>query len=235
MKMKKLLSIGALTLAIATCTTIGASAADVAGRDNKRQAMQSIVTKGLDGGRVFNDIPISAQTEVGDYLTDAFINETNEFLENNKLNVYFDEAENKEVSWKIEKDDNLYVVQKNIVKTLRTLNKEEKDEAVYYIKKYLLSKLEQFENASSESNAKLVETINKYFKTTKYGTLTVGINRDNAKTVTLVKSGKIVAQVNTNNVYKVADKLNSIKNYDDLKNLILEYYPDAEDYLNNIK
>ena len=234
MKMKKLLSIGALTLAIATCTTIGASAADVAGRDNKRQAMQSIVTNGLNGGKVFNDISISAQTKVGNYLTDTFINETNEFLENNKLNVYFDENNNL-VTWKIEENDNLYVVQKNIVKTLRILNKEQKDEAVYSIKKYLLSKLEQFENASSESNAELVETINKYFKTTKYGTLTVGINSDNAKTVTLVKSGKIVAQVNTNNVYKVADKLNSIETYEDLKKLILEYYPDAEKYLNNIK
>ena len=234
MKMKKLLSIGALTLAIATCTTIGASAADVAGRDNKRQAMQSIVTNGLNGGKVFNNIPISAKTEVGNYLTDTFINETNEFLKNNELNTYLDENNNL-VTWKIEETDNLYVVQKNIVKTLRILNKEQKDEAVYSIKKYLLSKLEQFENASSESNAKLVETINKYFKTTKYGTLTVGINSDNAKTVTLVKSGKIVAQVNTSNVYKVADKLNSIETYEDLKNLILEYYPDAEDYLNNIK
>ena len=234
MKMKKLLSIGALTLAIATCTTIGASAADVAGRDNKRQAMQSIVTNGLNGGKVVNDIPISAKTEVGNYLTDTFINETNEFLKNNKLNTYVDENNNL-VTWKIEETDNLYVVQKNIVKTLRTLNKEQKDEAVYSIKKYLLSKLEQFENASSESNAELVETINKYFKTTKYGTLTVGINSDNAKTVTLVKSGKIVAQVNTSNVYKVADKLNSIETYEDLKNLILEYYPDAEDYLNNNK
>ncbi len=234
MKMKKLLSIGALTLAIATCTTIGASAADVAGRDNKRQAMQSIVTNGLNGGKVFNDISISAKTEVGNYLTDTFINETNEFLKNNELNTYVDENNNL-VTWKIEETDNLYVVQKNIVKTLRTLNKEQKDEAVYSIKKYLLSKLEQFENASSESNAELVETINKYFKTTKYGTLTVGINSDNAKTVTLVKSGKIVAQVNTSNVYKVADKLNSIETYEDLKNLILEYYPDAEDYLNNNK
>lgn len=234
MKMKKLLSIGALTLAIATCTTIGASAADVAGRDNKRQAMQSIVTNGLNGGKVFNDISISAKTEVGNYLTDTFINETNEFLKNNELNTYLDENNNL-VTWKIEETDNLYVVQKNIVKTLRILNKEQKDEAVYSIKKYLLSKLEQFENASSESNAELVETINKYFKTTKYGTLTVGINSDNAKTVTLVKSGKIVAQVNTSNVYKVADKLNSIETYEDLKNLILEYYPDAEDYLNNIK
>lgn len=234
MKMKKLLSIGALTLAIATCTTIGASAADVAGRDNKRQAMQSIVTNGLNGEEVFNDISISAKTEVGNYLTDTFINETNEFLKNNELNTYLDENNNL-VTWKIEETDNLYVVQKNIVKTLRILNKEQKDEAVYSIKKYLLSKLEQFENASSESNAKLVETINKYFKTTKNETLTVGINSDNAKTVTLVKSGKIVAQVNTSNVYKVADKLNSIETYEDLKNLILEYYPDAENYLNNIK
>lgn len=234
MKMKKLLSIGALTLAIATCTTIGASAADVAVRDNKRQAMQSIVTNGLNGEEVFNDISISAKTEVGNYLTDTFINETNEFLKNNELNTYLDENNNL-VTWKIEETDNLYVVQKNIVKTLRILNKEQKDEAVYSIKKYLLSKLEQFENASSESNAKLVETINKYFKTTKNETLTVGINSDNAKTVTLVKSGKIVAQVNTSNVYKVADKLNSIETYEDLKNLILEYYPDAENYLNNIK
>lgn len=234
MKMKKLLSIGALTLAIATCTTIGASAADVAGRDNKRQAMQSIVTNGLNGEEVFNDISISAKTEVGNYLTDTFINETNEFLKNNELNTYLDENNNL-VTWKIEETDNLYVVQKNIVKTLRILNKEQKDEAVYSIKKYLLSKLEQFENASNDSNSKLVEKINQYFKTTKYGTLTVGINSDNVKTVTLVKNKKVLAQVNTNNVYKVADKLDSIENYDDLKALILEYYPSAGDYLDQIK
>ncbi|ETJ34497.1 hypothetical protein Q604_UNBC11078G0001, partial [human gut metagenome] len=98
--------------------------------------------------------------------------------------------------------DNLYAIQKNIVKTLRNLDAVQKDEAVYSIKKYLLSKLEEFENASNDSNSKLVEKINQYFKTTKYGTLTVGINSDNVKTVTLVKNKKVLAQVNTNNVYK---------------------------------
>ena len=234
MKMKKLLSIGALTLAIATCTTIGASAADVVGKDNKRQAMQDMVTNGLNGGKVFNNISISAKTEVGDYLTSTFIEETNEFLEDNHLNTYVDD-DNETVTWKIEKTDNLYAIQKNIVKTLRNLDAVQKDEAVYSIKKYLLSKLEEFENASNDSNSKLVEKINQYFKTTKYGTLTIGINSNNVKTVTLVKNKKVLAQVNTNNVYKVADKLDSIENYDDLKALILEYYPSAGDYLDQIK
>jgi len=40
---------------------------------------------------------------------------------------------------------------------------------------------------------------------------------DNAKTVSLVKNSKILAQINTNNVYKVADKLESVNSYDDLK------------------
>lgn len=232
MKMRKLLSIGALTLAIVSCTTIGASAAEVYGKENKRQAMRDMVTNVLDDGKVFYNADVKATTPVGDYLTDKFIEETNAFLEDNNLNVYF---ENESVTWSITKDDNLYAIQKNIVKTLKSLDKEAKDTAVYSIKKYLLSKLEEFEAASKGSDDQLKEIINEYFNTEKYGVLTVGRNMDNAKTVTLTKNGKIVAQVNTNNVYKVVDKLNEVKNYDDLKALILEYYPDAEKYLNSIK
>lgn len=227
MKMRKLLSIGALTLAIVSCTTIGASAAEVSGKENKRQAMRDMVTNVLEDGKVFYNADVKATTPVGDYLTDKFIEETNDFLEDNDLNVYF---ENESVKWSITKDDDLYAIQKNIVKTLKSLDKEAKDTAVYSIKEYLLSKLEEFEAASKGSDDKLKEIINEYFNTEKYGVLTVGRNMDNAKTVTLTKNGKIVAQVNTNNVYKVVDKLNEVKNYDDLKALILEYYPEILEY-----
>ena len=136
MKMRKLLSIGALTLAIVSCTTIGASAAEVSGKENKRQAMRDMVTNVLEDGKVFYNADVKATTPVGDYLTDKFIEETNAFLEDNNLNVYF---ENESVTWSITKDDNLYAIQKNIVKTLKSLDKEAKDTAVCSIKKYLLS------------------------------------------------------------------------------------------------
>ncbi len=116
----------------------------------------------LSGGFDCINISISAKTEVGDYLTSTFIEKTNEFLEDNHLNTYVDD-DNETVTWKIEKTDNLYAIQKNIVKTLRNLDAVQKDEAVYSIKKYLLSKLEEFENASNDSNSKLVEKINQYF------------------------------------------------------------------------
>lgn len=235
MKIKKLLSICALTLSIVSCTTIGASAAEVAGKQNKSQVIQDVIKGGLNGKGVFNNINITANTKVGEYLTDNFIDETNKFLAEKNLNTYWDDVDGKDLPWKIEKTNTLYDIQKNVLKTLKGLDASQKDAAVKSIKDYLLSKLTVFEDASKNSNGKLLEEINKYFRTSKYGTLSVGQNSDNAKTVTLMKSGKVVAQVNSNNIYKAVDKLNSINNYEDLKALILKYYPDADNYINSIK
>ena len=235
MKMKKLLSIGALTLTLISCISIGASAAEVVGGQNKRDAMEAVVTKGLNGGQVLYGVNIKASTQVGNYLTTGFIDETNKFLADNDLNVYFDAEENANVEWQIKSTDTLYTIQKNIVKTLKSLDKDKKDAAVVEIKDYLLGKLNEFKDASQASDAELVSKINEYFKVSKYGALTVGTNMDNAKTVSLVKNNKILAQVNTNNVYKVADKLEAVNSYDELKDLILGYYPNAEKYLDNLK
>lgn len=235
MKMKKLLSIGALTLTLVSCISIGASAAEVVGGENKRDAMEAVVTKGLNGGQVLYGVNIKASTQVGNYLTTGFIDETNKFLADNDLNVYFDAEENANVEWQIKSTDTLYTIQKNIVKTLKSLDKDKKDAAVVEIKDYLLGKLNEFKDASQASDAELVSKINEYFNVKKYGALTVGTNMDNAKTVSLVKNNKILAQVNTNNVYKVSDKLEAVNSYDELKDLILGYYPNAEKYLDNLK
>ena len=205
MKMKKLLSIGALALTIVSCISIGASAAEVAGAGNKKEAMEAIVTKGLSGGQVLYGVNITANTKVGSYLTNDFIEEANKFLASNNLNLT------------IKSTDTFKDIKGNVLETLSSLDATSRDAAVVAIRDYLLDKLSEFEEASSTSNSALVSKIKEYFKTGNYGTLTVGTNMDNAKTVSLVKNSKILAQINTNNVYKVADKLESVNSYDDLK------------------
>ena len=232
MKKKKLLSMSALALALASSISISASAADFS-KGDKREAAKQIVTNGLNGKVVVSGTNVTANTKVNYYLTDKFINETNDFLKNNELNVYLDGEE--KIQWEIKDTDNLYDIQKNILKTLKSLDEKEKDDAVIEIRNYLLDKLEEFKKASNESNNALKEIVNKYFKTSRYGTLTVGINSDNAKTVTIEKSGKIVLQINSQNVYTVSNKLEGINNYEDFKNLVLEYYPDAQQYVQNTK
>lgn len=228
MKMKKLLSIGALSLTLVSCISIGASAAEVVGVNNKENAMESIVKNGLNSKKVFYGVEITADTKVGSYLTTNFIDETNKFLVDKDLNVYFDAEKNVDVEWKIEKSDTITSILVKVAKTLKSLDKDAKNAAVVEIKDYLLGKLSEFEDASQKSNNELISKINEYFNTKRYGELTVGTNMDNAKTVTLEKNNKILAQVNTNNVYKVADKLESVNNYDELKALIIKYYPDAQ-------
>ena len=233
MKMRKLLSIGALTLAVVSCTSIGASATEVAGQANKKQAMQAMVTNGLNGGNPFNAVPINAKTSVGNYLTADFIKEVNTELQDKGLNKYTENGQEK--TWEVNPKDNYYAIQKNIAKTIRSLDVEKRNQALKDIKDYLQKKLKDFEDASSKSDEALKGEVTKYLIVPSGSTLTVGSNSDNLRVVSLEKNGKIIAQINSGNVYKAAEKLDSVENYEQLKSLIMTYYPDAEKYFNSIK
>lgn len=233
MKMRKLLSIGALTLAVVSCTSIGASAAEVAGPNNKKQAMQAMVQKGLDGGNVFDAVSINAKTSVGKYLTATFIREINEELEKKELNKY---TENGQETWEVKPTDNYYAIEKNIAKTIRSLDEEKRNKALNDIKNFLKEKLDEFKEASLDSDKALKDKVEEYLIVPSGSTLTVGKNSDKLRVVSLENknNGKIIAQINSGNVYKAAEKLDSVKDYDQLKSLIMSYYPGAKDYYDKV-
>ncbi|NME83755.1 hypothetical protein [Clostridium sp. SM-530-WT-3G] len=219
MKMKKLISIGALVLTITTCTSVNAFAST--STSIKHEALQSVIKNGLDGENefIFNRLNINAHTPIGNYLTDNFISEANEIL--------------KDYEVKIESNDNYYKVQKKIALKIRTLNEEQKTKALGEIKTFLNTKLDSFLNLNDSD---LKSKVNDYFKASSYGTLTVGRNSNNNRTVTLEdKNGNVLIQVNSSHVYRAKAKLDSVNTYDELKKLILSYYPDAKDYFDKIK
>ena len=219
MKMKKLISIGALVLTITTCTSVNAFAST--STSIKHEALQSFIKNGLDGENefIFNRLNINAHTPIGNYLTDNFISEANEIL--------------KDYEVKIESNDNYYKVQKKIALKIRTLNEEQKTKALGEIKTFLNTKLDSFLNLNDSD---LKSKVNDYFKASSYGTLTVGRNSNNNRTVTLEdKNGNVLIQVNSSHVYRAKAKLDSVNTYGELKKLILSYYPDAKDYFDKIK
>ena len=223
MKMRKLLSIGALTLAIVSCTSVGASAAEVVkGTEaNKTTQMQRIVKNGLDGRKVVNNLAITANTKLGIYLKPDAITEINAQLAEAKIPV------------KIKDTDTYYNAQNAIVKAAKTLDDASRQKAFEKLKSLANDKLVEAENYSEEQ---LTEQANKYFRVSNYGKLAYGRNMNDSKVVSLVdKKGNVIAQVSGENIKAAKERVAGVNSLDELLSLANKYYPGAEDYIKNIK
>ncbi|MDO5517461.1 MAG: hypothetical protein Q4F66_07885 [Clostridium sp.] len=226
MKMKKLLSVCAIALTVASCTTVGASAAEIVrGSNYREEQINQLVQNGLDGKEIVDGLQITAETNLGSYLTDDAILEANEKLKSQGLKIEIDSG------------DNYYKVQNKVAKEINRLKEENKDtDAVFTSLKQVAlntvnSKINEYENLSDKD---LVEKIKDYIKVNDNEVLVVGRNMDNSRTATLSKGNKVILQVSTEQLRKVKAKIDDVNSMDQLLDLAETYYPDAEKDYNKI-
>ncbi|WP_027636908.1 hypothetical protein [Clostridium butyricum] len=216
MKMKQLLSIGALTLTLVTCTSMSVFAADAVGSRN--EAAKNVAINAWKGQKVINDVSIDANTAVNKYATQALIDKVKACVETS----IEDKALAKKVNDKIQEMYNSGKGAKEIFEALQDINQTEGDittDATFDAAKAALqSMLNEFVDANGKSNAELSAMIKTYFNVSPYGTLEYGKNSNNRRVVTLKKGSKIVFQVSSENVYNLKDELeNKINSWSDLK------------------
>lgn len=216
MKMKQLLSIGALTLTLVTCTSMSVFAADAVGSRN--EAAKNVAINAWKGQKVINDVSIDANTAVNKYATQALIDKVKACVETS----IEDKALAKKVNDKIQDMYNSGKGAKEIFEALQDINQTEGDittDATFDAAKAALqSMLNEFVDANGKSNAELSAMIKTYFNVSPYGTLEYGKNSNNRRVVTLKKGSKIVFQVSSENVYNLKDELeNKINSWSDLK------------------
>lgn len=217
MKMKQLLSIGALTLTLVTCTSMSVFAAEAVGSRN--EAAKNVAIKAWAGKEnVINDVNITINTPVNKYATQELINKVKACVETSiKDKVLATKVNEKiQVMYKDGKGA------KEIFEALQDINQTEGDittDATFDAAKAALqSMLNEFVDANGKSNAELSAMIKTYFNVSPYGTLEYGKNSNNRRVVTLKKGSKIVFQVSSENVYNLKDELeNKINSWSDLK------------------
>lgn len=218
MKMKQLLSIGALALTLVTCTSMSVFAAEAVGSRN--EAAKNVAIKAWAGKEnVINDVNITINTPVNKYATQELINKVKACVETS--------IEDKALATKV--NEKIQVMYKDgegakkIFEALQDINQTEGDittDATFDAAKATLqSMLNEFVDANGKSNADLDKLIKTYFNVPpSYGRLEYGKNSNNRRVVTLIKSSKIVFQVSSENVYNLKDELeNRINSWSDLK------------------
>lgn len=198
MKMKKLLSIGALTLTLVTCTSISTFAAEAS--KNRDSAIEAIATNLLAGENVINDLNINSKTAVKKYAKEDLII---------KINYYITESmKDKELAAKVTKtiEDNYKDGQnaEEIFESISSINNEDTFNA---FKEAIKSIINEFEIANEESKLKLDEKINSYFNVSRYGKLEYGRNSKNRRVVTLKNNSKIILQISSENLYNLKSEL----------------------------
>ncbi|MEX0084710.1 hypothetical protein AB2T90_19965 [Clostridium butyricum] len=217
MKMKKLLSVGAITLTLVTCTSMSVFAAESVG--NRNEAAKKVAMNAWKGQKVINDVSIDADTAVNKYVNQALVDRVKACVNNS--------IEDKELAKKV--NDTIQDMYKNgkgakeIFEALQDINQTEgtditTDATFNAAKAALQDMLNEFVDANGKSNSQLTSIIRTYFNVSPYGTLEYGKNSNNRRVVTLKKGSKIVFQVNSENVYSLKDELeNKINSWSDLK------------------
>ena len=215
MKMRKLLSIGALTLTLTTCTSMSAFAAEAVG--NRNEAAKSIAINAWKEKNIINNIDINANTAVNKYAKQALIDKVKSCVEG----AIKDKALAEEVNNTIQTKYDNGAGAKDIFEALMDINAEkDKDitnDATFEAAKASLEKM-LAEFVAANEKGTLDSTIKQYFNVSKYGTLEYGRNSNNRRVVTLKRGSSILLQVSSENVYNLQDELeNRIHSWADLK------------------
>ena len=213
MKMRKLLSIGALTLTLTTCTSMSAFAAEAVG--NRNEAAKSIAFNAWKEKNIINNIDINAKTAVNKYAKQTLIDKVKVCVEG----AIEDTELAKEVNNTIQTKYDNGAGAKDIFEALMDINAEKditNDDTFKAAKTSLEDMLAEFVAANEKGT--LDSTIKQYFNVSKYGTLEYGRNSNNRRVVTLKRGSSILLQVSSENVYNLQHELeNRIHSWADLK------------------
>jgi hypothetical protein len=217
MKMKQLLSIGALTLALVTCTSMSVFAAEAVGSRN--EAAKNVAINAWKGQNVINNVSINANTAVNKYATQALIDKVKACVETSIEDKALADEVNKTIQNMYEDGKGA----KEIFEALQEINQTKgsditTDATFKAAKAALQDMLNEFVDANGKSNADLDKLIKTYFNVSKYGKLEYGKNSNNVRVITLTKGSKVVFQVSSEEVYDLKNGLeNRINSWSDLK------------------
>ena len=213
MKMRKLLSIGALTLTLTTCTSMSAFAAEAVG--NRNEAAKSIAINAWKEKNIINNIDINANTAVNKYAKQALIDKVKVCVEGAIKDTALAEKVNNTIQTMYDNGAGA----KDIFEALIDINHKEditNDDTFKAAKTSLKDMLDEFVAANEKGT--LDSTIKQYFNVSKYGTLEYGRNSNNRRVVTLKRGSSILLQVSSENVYNLQHELeNRIHSWADLK------------------
>ncbi|MBN1069246.1 hypothetical protein DVW02_14805 [Clostridium botulinum] len=220
MKMKKLMSICAMSLAVVCCTSVTTFAAQ--NNESRSNAAKKVAENFFNGGRVFDDININIKTPIKNYVEEDLINEIKD------LNITYVDSENNETKNIL--DENLGL-NENLDILSEYQDQLKTNGNLETIKDFVKSKLTDYESAANGSlfddkdqTISLADCIKCDFNVDAYGTLTVGKNMNGKATATLEnKRGNILFQVNSENIYNMKNELSGINSWSKLKDWMKNY------------
>jgi hypothetical protein len=210
MKMKKLLSIGALALVLATSTSIGAFAAEKPGNDKIVADMVSLILN--DKSPIAYDI--KADTVAGNVVN---ITKLQEDLNSYGFGVQPDGFPGQtyntlnEALGLVESNKTIMYNARKIAVTL--LQEGKFDQLLTEVRSMTLV-LKDIENSSDNSTKLQIETDIKNLVQGSNSSLDVvfGKNKDGMATMTIVQGNQIILQLNSGNAYTISDSLGNNAN-----------------------
>ncbi|GEA29998.1 hypothetical protein [Clostridium diolis] len=198
MKMKKLLSMGALGLVVATSTSIGAFAAERPSDETVKDDMKTLF-KSNTSPLTYN---VNKNTKIASVidLTEfkKVVDEYKGAEDYSKLNDALD---------LIEDDDTLVTVG---LKMFDKFSEAELDEIISEVNK-VADRLKEIENGTNTDNVNRIDFQNdmkKVIKNTNGLKLVFGKNKDGKATASVMQGYQIILQLNSGNVYTLNDFVN---------------------------
>jgi len=205
MKIKKLLSIGALGLVLACSTSIGASAAE---RPTNEQIKADMINMFLNSKDPLN-YSVNASTKVGNIINITKLqDDINKYGFGAQTYATLNEA--------VGLIDSSKTVVENVKKIVVTLSKEDKLDDLLTESRNLMDVLRTIENTDGKVKADIENDIKALVKGSN-STLdvTFGKNIDGKITMSITQGNQIILQLNSGNAYSInnslgtnADKLN---------------------------
>ena len=137
MKIKKLLSIGALTLTITTCTSMNVFAAESAG--NRENAKNQIIMNVINGQNIAESLNINMASISKNYVTHDFIEDIKKYIDQDITDTNIKE----QIKSNIEKEYNEGKTFKEILTSIMYVSKNS-DETLQQMKKVVNDVVEEF-------------------------------------------------------------------------------------------
>lgn len=213
MKVKKLLSIGAIGLTVAFCTSVGVFATSNVLSAQQKEVVKGIIKSYSAGVSPINNLNVNKNTKIGDII--------------NSDSEYYKEIEEQLNSY--EEGSNITDVIKDVSigeildSTLiyASLNKEN-FEAYKAMTNDVTNQLIEIGKTTDEATRAIKEQKASEMINSTYGTVKFGKNSEGRTTLSLEKDNKIILQINTANAEKLVNALNSFDTYDEFQNFLSE-------------
>ncbi|MGG7152322.1 hypothetical protein ACQPUR_16970 [Clostridium neonatale] len=204
MKKNRLLSLGAMALAISCATSVSASAAEYNKTPGQaKEAIIKMAEKAYKGEKVINGLNITVNTPITDYATGNLTKEMDKLADELGL-TGFDYSRGLK--------DNFLIARS------QSATLTENDKNLLTIKNYLNTKLGDFISANEEGQG--CEYVRTYIKVSKYGTLKAGFTGEGENAVALLKNGQIIGIIGNDELQKVQNQLDRVETWDQLINFL---------------